>query len=363
VKTRLHRPKSGIALIIVMIAITVLSIMVAAFAYFMKVETKLAQNTTSEQELYWLGRSGVEYCRWVLSQSCPNEPYEALNQKWAGGPGGLCSTNPDAANIQQTIQLGNGSFTWKMIDLERKANINIAGPDLIGQALTLIGVDASEFDTISGSILDWIDPDDATHIGGAESDYYQGLNPPYFSKNAPIDDLSELLLIKGITPDIFWGGAATDHPQAAFQSKFGSSFNNRNNRFDTDEVVFPVGLTNLFAALSTGRININTASKEVLQLIPFVDETIATEIIRMRAGPDGADGTDDDTPFANPGEGLLAAGFNNETVNQIVRNCDVHSRTFEVSVDAQVAGYHRHFTAILGRGGASDVRILTFNWD
>jgi hypothetical protein len=30
--------------------------MTAAFAYFMKVETKLAQNSNSEQELYWLGR-------------------------------------------------------------------------------------------------------------------------------------------------------------------------------------------------------------------------------------------------------------------------------------------------------------------
>ena len=33
----------------------------AVFAYSMKVETKLAQNAKSEEQLLWLGRSGVEF--------------------------------------------------------------------------------------------------------------------------------------------------------------------------------------------------------------------------------------------------------------------------------------------------------------
>ena len=49
----------GIALIIVMVCITVLSIMAAAFAYSMKVETKLAMNANNESELLALGKSGV----------------------------------------------------------------------------------------------------------------------------------------------------------------------------------------------------------------------------------------------------------------------------------------------------------------
>ncbi len=53
----------GIALIIVMIAIFVLSVMAAIFATSMKVETKLAQNADHDQQLLWLGRSGVELAR------------------------------------------------------------------------------------------------------------------------------------------------------------------------------------------------------------------------------------------------------------------------------------------------------------
>ena len=58
----------GIALIMVMCAIVVLSILAAAFAYSMKVETRLAQNADSEEQFLWLGRSGVECACWILSQ-------------------------------------------------------------------------------------------------------------------------------------------------------------------------------------------------------------------------------------------------------------------------------------------------------
>src|ERR1035438_10780625 len=58
-----NRSEGGIALIIVMISIMVLTILAAGFAYSMKVETKLARNANSEAELEWLGRSGVEYAR------------------------------------------------------------------------------------------------------------------------------------------------------------------------------------------------------------------------------------------------------------------------------------------------------------
>src|SRR5207248_599747 len=113
--------QSGIALVIVMISIFVLAILAGGFAYSMKVETKLARNANSETEIQWLGRSGVEYARWVLAQqlAIPNEPYDALNQVWAGGSGGLGTSNSPLANVQSDVKLGNGHFTWHIVDLER----------------------------------------------------------------------------------------------------------------------------------------------------------------------------------------------------------------------------------------------------
>src|SRR5262249_40885991 len=55
------------------------------------------------------------------------------------------------------------------------------------------------------SIIDWIDSDDDPRPNGAESSYYLGLSPPYRCKNGPLDSVEELLLVKGVTPQFFFG--------------------------------------------------------------------------------------------------------------------------------------------------------------
>src|ERR1041385_1367889 len=357
--------RNGIALIVVMIAITVLSILAAGFAYSMKVETKLAQNSNSETELIWLGRSGVEFARYVLAQQLAigNEPYDALNQVWAGGPGGIGTSNSVLANIWlKDYHLGDGKFSITITDLERKYNINGDPNDpqteaALEQALRLVGVDAGDFSSVAGSILDWVDADNNTHIGGAESDYYQGMMPPYYAKNQPIDDLSELLLVKGVAPEIYWGGVSTNHARAAFQQQLGRV---------TPVTSYPVGLVELFTPISSGRINLNTASAMALQMIPYVDDVIANKIVELRSGPDGVSGTEDDTPAGMPGvrveDVLVSAGMSPQVVPFAARFCTVRSSPFEVRIDAEIAGYKRQFFAILGRNNPRDVQILGFYW-
>jgi hypothetical protein len=56
-------------------------------------------------------------------------------------------------------------------------------------------------------------------------------------------------------------------------------------------------------------------------------------------------------------------GVSLEMARQLQQSCDVRSQTFEVTVDAEVGGYKRQFTAILGRpSGGRDVLVLTFYW-
>ena len=349
----------GIALIIVMIAIFTLSVMAAVFATSMKVETKLAANANHDQQLLWLGLSGVELARYVLSEqmTIPNEPYDALNQIWAGGPGGIGESNSPLAGLTlDNYQVGDGSVSIKIVDLERKMNINTLRqyPAELQQALTLMGVGADGISVISDSILDWISPPGGPRPSGAQSDYYQTLDPPYYAKNAPIDDLSELLLIRGIRnhPEIYWGGSPTNQPPARFQQKLGLV----SSPFQTPD--YPFGLTNIFTALSNGRINVNTADENVLQMLPGVDETTAQNIIKLRAGPDGVDGTADDTPLSNPAM-ISDAGAPGGAVSL----CTVRSSTFEVHVTARIGDYHRDYVAILFRNTPTDIQVLSFYWE
>jgi len=353
-------PQSGVALVIVMISIFVLTIIAAGFAFSMKVETKLAQHANNETEMQWLGRSGIEYARWVLflQGNCPLEPYDSLNQAWAtGSPGGLCATNGGLAEVQSRVELGHGYFTWKMTDLDRKWNINNANEFLLQQALLLMGEDPSEMTPIINSILDWIDPDDNTRIQGNETQYYQSLQPPYEAKNGPIDDLSELLLIRGVTPDLYWGSASSNHSMAAFQT--------RENPGAMQRPISGAGLVDLFTTLGGNgtKVNINTASADVLQLIPGVDSRAAEAIVGARGGED--DGSGLMGPFRSIDANYLFTRVPLLTLplaRQISQFVDVRSRAFEVEVTAHVAGSERTYHAVLFRVSPRDVQTLNFYW-
>jgi hypothetical protein len=245
--------------------------------------------------------------------------------------------------------------------MERKWDINLVANarqpelDVLTKALAEVGVtDASLSSTIGDSILDWCSPSDTARFSGAKDDYYTHLNPPYYCKSGPIDDLNELLLIKGMTSEIYWGSNASNHPVSAFQQHGGGAFGeptggSASGFRNSDAPVYPVGLQQLFSPMG-GKLNINTASLKTLQLIPGMDEASAEAIIRQRAGPDGIDGTDDDAPFQNIGEinsgmpggaapanvpGAPAAGV---AAQGLANYIDVRSYVFEVRVDAEING-------------------------
>ena len=341
--------RRGIALIIVMICITVLAIMAAGFAYSMKVETRLAMNSNSEADLLAIGWGSIQKAAALLSLRDPAEQWDSLNQKWAGGPGSSMTSNSLLALI--TLEPNT-----KIVDMERRANINMADQQLLDQAMRMIGVDATDSGAVTAAILDWIDPDKNEHINGAETDYYETLDPPYKCKDAPIDDLSELLLVRGVTQEIFWGGVATNHAPASFQSKLGMQ--QRGNQAN----IYPVGLADLFSPYSAGPININTAPREVLAMVLNGDEAAADRIVACRAGPDGADGTEDDVPFRSANDALACAQLPTAFISQVGRYFNTRSRLFQVEVHAEVNGTHRYFYAVVDRDAQPDKKILTFFW-
>ena len=135
---------------------------------------------------------------------------------------------------------------------------------------------------IINSLKDWLDSgdDDAiTGLSGAESSYYRDLSPPYTSRNGPIPDINDLLLVKGITPELLYGG--NEKPGIAqfltvygMQPGAGTSF------------TFP------------GKININTAELPVLvAMLPSENADLAQTFLELRQE---VAGDQDDHDFSNP---------------------------------------------------------------
>ena len=194
---------------------------------------------------------------------------------------GLCDTLKDPWNSDEKIfkeiacgengnlsirhmaydEKGQEEYVYGLIDEERKININkVSRPALKSFFEISAGLTSREASDIAGAIVDWRDSDEEPSEGGAENGYYGALDPPYFCKNADFQVLEELLLVKGMTTELY-------------------------NKTKERLTVY-----------GTGSVNINTADEAVLQSTG-IDPSVSEKIIRFRKGNDGMDATGDDRIF------------------------------------------------------------------
>lgn len=308
--------------------------------------------------LEWLGRSGVELARYVLSLSSLGiaGSFNALNQIWAGGTNGFPEELRNVGLVN--VPLGNGRFSIEMIDLDRKFNINTVDPFLLDSALLFLGVEWSEIPTVVDSILDWRDTDSNPRPNGAEEgDYLSTPNPglpPSFCKNGPIDHLSELRLVRGISESLLWGESDRYSTTSIHGLQSVSNY-----QIGTPSKA--IGLADFFTPVSGRLVNINTASALTLQVLPGIDANVAQAILAARAGADGIEGNEDDTPFRSPQEvALRVPGFYPVLAQQLARYFTVRSVVFETHVFVELGDQRREFVALLYRSGPSDVGVVSF---
>jgi hypothetical protein len=342
-KLRRSRNARGFAVIVALVAITVLTLLAGAFAYAMKVETRLAANSNDDEQFYWLGRGGVERACWWLSLE-GNQPFTSLQQYWAGGPGDGAETNsPLAAESLDNFAIGPGTVSLKFTELDSRINVNTADAPLLQQVLTSMGVDASDISVVSDSILDWIDSDDATRPAGAESDYYQGKGG-YNAKNAPIDNLDELLLIKGVTRAMYEGGSETNEGAAFAHHHLGLG------SAPGDTPNYPFGLRDVFTPFSTGHINLLTADENVLSAIFGADSPVPQGIETAR---------NSDPPVRNVNQLLVQAGASPADIQQFSRYFGIRGDVYQVVVTATIGSLSHDYTAVLFRTGPN-VQVVSF---
>ena len=151
---------------------------------------------------------------------------------------------------------------------------------------------------------------------------------------------------------MFKGGAVTNAQGASFQHHLSGM-----NHMSGQTPDYPFGFADVFTPFSTGKINVNTASETVLQLIPGVDTQSAAAIIKIRSGQGGDDGSGAIRSLAQ----LSAIGLSPQASAQMQRYVDVRGSTYEVHATARIGDYSREYIAVLFRNGPN-VDVFSFYW-
>jgi general secretion pathway protein K len=249
----------GIALITVLLIISILIAVAVELNRSSRTEIYDAANISDGIKLIYIARSGF-YAGAAMLVNSQNDNVSLLDE-WAKA-GELAEKSkslfPDgyfAVNIEDE----SGK-----VPLNKLVNGNEYNSDIKDILIRLLsqpefGLDERKATDIVDAIKDWIDTDNDVTGGGAESSYYATLNPPHAAKNAPLDCIEELLMIKGITKDLYAG---------------------------TKE---RTGLAQYITVYGDGLININTAPQMVLRsLSPNITSDIAEkmDVYRKSAGND-----------------------------------------------------------------------------
>ncbi len=143
----------------------------------------------------------------------------------------------------------SGVDLWVRVDAESdKIHLNTDAEYEIREKIRQIlgRENTDEADHITDAILDWRDADDLVRTNGAEADYYETQNVPYRPANGPFKVLTELLLTRGVSADLFWG----------------DPMNNLMNRAGQNNQQTPVSLIEAFTIYGEG-------VKRVTVLVPI----------------------------------------------------------------------------------------------
>ena len=156
-----------------------------------------------------------------------------------------------------------------------KVDINKAGESLLKTMLGGLDIEQHEKDIIVDSILDWRDENNLHRMNGAEDDYYRSLPEPYECKDADFDSIEELLLVRGITRDIY-SNYLKDMVTVSKPKSTSSKVNMGSKRAGVYK--------NPTAEMN--KININAASRAMLLSLPFMTEELVQAIMDYRKEAD-----------------------------------------------------------------------------
>ena len=193
--------KKGLVLVTVLWVVMVLMIIVAVLGRKSRLDAKVCFARMEGLRCKWACRAGIETAIGVLNED--ERESDCLTDLW--------SDNDEDFN---DIALEKCSFNVRVIDEASKLNINTATK---GQLLGL----PEMLDEIADAIIDWRDKNDTPSEAGAESGYYEELPFGYMARNGPFRTIRELLLVKDVTEELFYGEDTNFNGQLDYNERDG----------------------------------------------------------------------------------------------------------------------------------------------
>ncbi len=268
--------RRGAALIVALWTVLILSLLIGGMAFEMHIEAGITSYARKRLKAQVAARGGVEYAKFMLAKSFETSAFEegdpekeALRIMAKNLERGIGITGAE-------VQMGGSKAVVDILPEAGRRNVNTLEDEDWEELLDQAGVPEEDWPELIDCFMDFTDANDDHRLNGAEENdtYYK--EKGYVPKNAALDTVDELLLIKGFTPAIVYGGPPPDPKSEPLR-----------------------GIAHLLTTFGDGKVNVNTASREVLMTLTagngkMMDDWVVDDLLKYRLGDDGLPNTKDD---------------------------------------------------------------------
>jgi general secretion pathway protein K len=254
------RNERGMALLVTIMTVALLVALTVQFQKTTWNRFVASHNYMRGTQLTAIADSGINIAIAVLQNDAAENEIDSLHDSWAELEKEQFNELFPAGNLRIGIEDLSGRLQINnVIGKEGEAQQGVDAATALEirgvfKSLLLSGnfpvEDEAEAQNIVDAVVDWIDANDEESEYGAESSYYQSLEKPYACRNQPLQYIEELLLIKGVTPELLFGSGEV------------------------------AGLADYLTVYGTdGKINLNTAAPLLIKsLEPLISDELAEQI-------------------------------------------------------------------------------------
>ncbi len=174
----------GIALVVVLWVLVLLTIVVGVYAVLARTETLQARFLFDTTEARFAAEAGLH--RAVFEMRNPD-----IETRWV------------ADGRSYFVEFGEAVIEIQVRDESGKIDLNAADAELLTELFISRGLDEMNAWRLAETIEDWRDEDDIARLYGAEIDDYLAAGLPYGPSNRPFQTVDELQQVLGMSWELF----------------------------------------------------------------------------------------------------------------------------------------------------------------
>ena len=240
----------GAVLLAVLWLTVALALIGMTTSYVVRTEAAGVSNQIDSERAALMARGSIDAAVYAILRGSSAPAGDAMAQRFEPGQRFL------------RYDFAEGLCEVEIVPENAKLNINTTSPEQLAALFAALGLSPDAGRELAEAVAHWRAPQSST-VGSALDLFYASLTPTFEARHAAFSDLDELLAVKGMTRDFYFGQFSTDA---------------------NDGVLRTPPLADLLTTeTNVGVVSVNYAAAEVLQTLPGWNEAMAQRVVEARA--------------------------------------------------------------------------------